>query len=51
MTKFEIKLVWLFFKKEIIAFLKELFSYSNKIETEGFLSLEEDLEKKIKFFN
>ena len=50
MTKFEIKLVWLFFKKEIIAFLKELFSYSNKIETEGFLSLEEDLEKKDKIF-
>ena len=46
MTKFEIKLVWLFFKKEIIVFLKDLFSCSKKIETEGLLSLEEDLEKK-----
>ena len=50
MTKFEIKLVWFFFKKEIIVFLKDLFNYFKKIETEGFLSLEEDLEKKDKIF-
>ena len=50
MTKFEIKLVWFFFKKEIVVFLKDLFSCSKKIETEGFLSLEEDLEKKDKIF-